>query len=140
MVYGTRWPTPPVAGVVVTDPNVDTGTALDLEPGPTLVGLVVGTGGLLFLLDPLVGPLAVGEIRVRPIALSAVVLGVGFCLGAPVFVRRGHRLFGIAHGVFGLAWVGVAVGTAFGLGVVVVAAVILVVAGAGFLIACTRTW
>ena len=143
MAYGTPQPTAPVAGVVVTDrlgPDVDAGSALDLEPGPALVGLVVGAGGLLFLLDPLVGPLAVGEIRVRPVALSAVVLGVGFCLGAPVFLRRGHRLFGIAHGVFGLAWVGVAVGTAFGLGVVVVAAVLVVVAGAGFLVARTRNW
>ncbi|MFB6255538.1 MAG: hypothetical protein ABEH58_02230 [Haloplanus sp.] len=112
------------------DPDADVGATLDLEPGPTLVGLVVGAGGLLFLVDPLVGPVAVGSAEVRPVAISTVVLGVGFGLGAPVFLRRGHRLFGIAHGVFGLAWIGVAVGTAFGLGGVVGAAVFLAVAGA----------
>jgi hypothetical protein len=120
------------------DPDVDAGSTLDVEPGPALVGLVVGVGGVLFLLEPIVDPVALGGIRVRPVALSAVVLGLGFCLGAPVFYRRGNRLFGIAHGVFGLAWVGVAVGTAARLGVVVVGAVLLVVAGAGFLLARAR--
>ncbi|RLM53881.1 hypothetical protein DVK02_10655 [Halobellus sp. Atlit-31R] len=117
----------------------ESGTGLDVELGPGVVGLVVGAGGLLFLLEPLVGPVAVGPVRARPVALSAVVLGVGFCLGAGVFLRRGHRLFGIAHGVFGLAWVGIAAGTGFGSETLVVGAVVLVVAGAGFLVTQARS-
>jgi len=114
--------------------------ALDPEPWPAVVGLLVGLGGLLFLLEPLVGPISVGPLRARPVALSAVVLAVGFCLGAPVFLRRGRRLFGIAHGVFGLAWGGIAVGTAARSGTLIVGAVLLVLAGVGFLLAQARDW
>jgi hypothetical protein len=113
---------------------------LDIEPGPAVVGLVVGVGGLLFLLEPLVGPVAIGSVRARPVALSTVVLAAGFCLGAPVFLRRGRRLFGLAHGIFGVAWAGVAVGTAARSGTIVVGAVLLVVAGAGFLVVRARQW
>lgn len=115
-------------------------SALDIEPGPAVVGLVVGLGGLLFLLEPVVGPVAIGSIRARPVALSAVVLAAGFCLGAPVFLRRGRRLFGVAHGIFGVAWAGIAIGTAARSGTVVVGAVLLVVAGAGFLVVRARQW
>lgn len=119
-------------------PNTQSG--LDVEPWPAVVGLLVGAGGLLFLLEPLVGPVAFGPVRARPVALSTVVLAVGFCLGAPVFYRRGRRLFAVAHGVFGLAWAAVAVGTALRSGTLVVGAVVLVVAGAGFLLAQARGW
>ena len=114
--------------------------ALDVEPWPAAVGVLVGLGGLLFLLEPVVGPVTLGPIRARPVALSAVVLAAGFCLGAPVFLRRGRRLFAVAHGVFGLAWAGIAVGTAVRSGTVVVGAVLLVVAGTAFLVARARTW
>lgn len=129
----------------VTDPvDPDDGPAhsatLDVEFGPSVVGLLVGAGGLLFLVDPLVGAIALGPIRARPVALSTVVLGVGFCLGAGVFGRRGHRLFAAAHAVFGLAWLGVGVGTALGSGPLVVGAVLPVVAGAGWLVAQTQVW
>jgi hypothetical protein len=129
----------------VTDPVDPDGdlagrSALDVEFGPGVVGLLVGAGGLLFLVDPLVGAVALGPIRTRPVALSTVVLGLGFCLGAGVFGRRGHRLFAAAHAVFGLAWLGVAAGTAFGNGPLVVGAVLLVVAGAGWLVTRTRAW
>lgn len=116
------------------------GSGLDIEFGPAVVGLLVGAGGLLFLLEPLVGPVTLGPTRARPVALSAVVLAAGFCLGAPVFYRRGRRLFGVAHGVFGLAWVGVVVGTALRSGTLVVGAVVLVIAGVGFLLAQARGW
>ena len=115
-------------------------SGFDIEPWPAAVGVLVGAGGLLFLLEPVVGPVSVGPVRARPVALSAVVLAVGFLLGAPVFYRCGRRLFGIAHGVFGLAWAGVAVGTAARNGALVVGAVLLVVAGSGFLIAQARGW
>jgi len=113
-------------------------SALDLERGPAVVGVIVGAGGLCFLLEPLVGPVALGPLRVRPVALSVAILAVGFCLGAGVFLRRGHRLFGLAHGVFGLAWAGVALGTALRSGTLVVGAVVLAVAGAGFLVSRLR--
>jgi hypothetical protein len=129
----------------VTDPlDPDDGrpvlSALDVEFGPAVVGLLVGAGGLLFLADPLVGPVVLGSVQARPVALSAVVLGGGFCLGGPVFWRRGHRRFAVAHAVFGLAWLGVAAGTAVGSGPLVVGAVLLVVAGAGWLVTRTRAW
>ena len=116
------------------------GSSLDVEFWPAVVGGLVGLGGVLFLLEPVVGPVAIGPVRARPVALSTVVLAAGFCLGAPVFLRRGRRLFGIAHGVFGLAWGGVAVGTATRSGAVVIGAVLLVVAGSGFLLARARSW
>ena len=107
---------------------------LDLEPGPVAVGLVVGAGGLLFVLEPVVDPFSVGDLVVRPVALSAVALAAGFSLGAVVFYRRGRRLFAFAHAVFGVAWAGLVVGTLVGAGWLVVGAVLLVVAGVGFLL------
>jgi hypothetical protein len=129
----------------VTDPvdpdgDLPSRSTFDVEFGPAVVGLLVGAGGVLFLVDPLVGSVAIGPVRARPVALSTVVLGTGFCLGGGVFWRRGHRLFAIAHAVFGLAWLGVAVGTALRLGTLVVGAVLLVVAGSGWLVARTRAW
>lgn len=112
--------------------------SLDLEPGPVAVGLVVGIGGLLFLLEPVVAPLSAAGLVVRPVALSAVTLAVGFWLGALVFARRGRRLFALAHAVFGLAWTGLVAGTLLGAGVLVIAAVVLVVAGVGFLVGQRR--
>jgi len=106
---------------------------LDPEPGPVAVGLVVGLGGLLFLLEPVVGPFSLGALVVRPVALSAVALAVGFSLGAVVFYRRNRRLFALAHAVFGAAWTGLVVGTLVGAGSLVVGAVLLVVAGIGSL-------
>jgi hypothetical protein len=129
--------------IAVTDPvgpDDDRSPSLDIEFGPAVVGLLVGAGGLLFLVDPLVGTVALGPVRTRPVALSTVALGAGFCLGAGVFGRRGHRLFAAAHAVFGLAWLGIGVGTGLGNGVLIVGAVLLVVAGAGWLVARTREW
>ena len=88
--------------------------------------------------DP--GEGSIGSVRARPVALSTVVLAAGFCLGAPVFLRRGRRLFGAAHGIFGVAWAGVAVGTAARSGAIVIGAVVLVVAGAGVLVVRARQW
>ena len=115
-------------------------SGVDIEFGPGVVGVGVGVSGLLFLLDPVVGVIAAGGVRVRPVALSSVAFACALCLGAVVFLRRGHRLFGIAHAVFGVAWAGVAVGTALRLGTVVVGAVLLVVAGSGFLLSRAREW
>ena len=115
-------------------------TALEIEAGPAAVGSLVGVAGLLFLLEPFVGPVPVGDLRVRPVALSAVVLALGLGLGAVVFYRRGRCLFVFAHGVFGVAWAGVVLGTATGSGAVLVGGVVLVVAGCGFLVGQSRDW
>lgn len=106
---------------------------LDLEPGPAAVGTLLGLGGLCFLLEPVVDPVPVGGLAVRPVALSAVALAAGFTLGAVVFYRRGRGLFALAHAVFGVAWTALVVGTATGSGVVLVGGVVVVIAGCGFL-------
>jgi hypothetical protein len=108
--------------------------ALEYEAGPMAVGALVGLAGLWFLLEPVVAPVALGPLRVRPVALSAVTLAAAFCLGAVVFYRRGRRLFAFAHGIFGLAWAGLVVGVATGSGTLLLAGVVLVVAGSGFLV------
>ncbi|MFB6173221.1 MAG: hypothetical protein ABEI39_01120 [Halobacteriales archaeon] len=113
-------------------------TELDVEAGPAAVGTLVGLAGLAFLLEPVVDPVAVGGLRVRPVALSAVVLAVGLSLGAVVFYRRGRRLFALAHGVFGLSWTAIVLGTALGSGTLLVAGVVLVIAGCGFLVSQAR--
>lgn len=118
--------------------DADRRSALDIDAGPAAVGVLVAAAGVLFLVDPVVGPVSLGGLRARPVALSAVVLAAGFGLGAAVFSRRGHRRFAFAHAVFGLAWAGVVVGTAVGSGLVVVAAVLLVVAGSGALLEGAR--
>lgn len=74
---------------------------------------------MLFLLTPVVKPVAVGSLRVSTVALSAVVLALGLSLGTGVFARRGRQLFALAHGVFAVAWA-------------------LLVAGAGFLVSQQR--
>ncbi|WP_436928500.1 hypothetical protein [Halosimplex halobium] len=111
---------------------------LDLEPGPAAVGTLVGLAGLVFLLEPFVGPVPVGGLRVRPVALSAAVLAVALLLGAVVFYRRGRRLFALAHAVFGLAWAAIVLGTATGSGTLLLGGVVLVIAGCGFLVSQAR--
>lgn len=112
--------------------------ALDFELGPVAVGTLVGLAGLTFLLEPLVGPVPVGDLRVRPVALSAAVLAAALSLGAVVFYRRGRRLFALAHAVFGLAWTAMVVGTATGSGTLLLGGVVLLIAGCGFLASRAR--
>jgi len=112
--------------------------ALDVEIGPATVGTVVGAAGVLFLLEPVVGPIPVGGLRVRSVALSAVFLAIGFLLGAVVFSRRGRRLFAASHAVFGVAWAATVLGTATGSGILFVGGIVLMVAGCGFLVTQAR--
>jgi hypothetical protein len=111
---------------------------LDLEPGPVAVGILVGLSGLLFLLTPVVEPVAVGSLQVSTVALSAVVLTLGFALGTVVFARRGRRLFAIAHGVFAVAWALLVLGPLLGQEALLLAGVVVLVAGAGFLVSQSR--
>ncbi|MFC6974166.1 hypothetical protein ACFQL1_04960 [Halomicroarcula sp. GCM10025709] len=111
---------------------------LDLEPGPMAVGCLVGLSGLLFLVTPLVGPVPIGGLSVSPVALSAVALTAGFTLGTVVFARRGRRLFALAHGVFAVAWALLVAGPLLGNGDLLLAGVVVLVAGVGFLVSQSR--
>jgi len=94
------------------------------------VGTVVGLAGLLFLADPLVGPVSLGGVAVRPFVLSAGVLGVGFALGAVLFGRQGRRTVARVHGVGAVVWLALFAGASVGSPTLVVAGVVLVAAGA----------
>jgi len=109
-------------------------TDIELEVGPVAVGALVGLAGLLFLAAPVVAPVPVGGLTVSPVALSAVVLTAGFALGAVVFGLRGRRLFAIAHAVFAVAWALLVAGPLVGNGDLLLAGVVVLVAGVGFLL------
>ncbi|WP_121820489.1 hypothetical protein [Halostella salina] len=94
------------------------------------VGTLVGLAGLLFLAQPLVGSVRVGGVAVPPFVLSAGVLGVGFALGAVLFRRQGRRTAARVHGVGALAWLALFAGASVGSQTLVVAGVLVVVAGA----------
>ena len=100
--------------------------------------MLVGLSGLLFLVTPVVEPVPVGGLLVSPVALSAVVLTAAFTLGAVVFARRGRRLFAIAHGVFAVAWALLVAGPLLGNGDLLLAGVVVLVAGVGFLMSQRR--
>jgi len=114
-------------------------TALDVEAGPAAVGTLVGAAGLLFLAEPVAGPVNVGGLRVRPVALSAVSLTAGFGLGAVVFYRRGRRFAAIGHGLFGIAWAGIVAATAAGSGRLLLGSILFLLGGCGFLATRARS-
>ncbi len=122
------------------EPEPDEGWrgALDLEPGPSAVGVLVGVAGLLFLIEPFVRYVPLGPVRARPVALSAVVLAAGFLLGFVVFLRRGRRTIAFGHGVFALAWGGLVAGVVAGSGLLLFGGVAVLVAGAITLVATAR--
>lgn len=117
----------------------------DLQaPGADLARLVVGgfvgLAGLLFLAEPFVEPVTVGGLRVRMVGLSAATLAVGLDLGAVVFLRRGDRLVGLAHGVAGLGFSAFVLGLAVGSSALLFVGVFVVVGGTLFLVAETRRY
>ena len=50
------------------------GDAAEFDPVPAVIGLAVGVGGLLFLAEPFVDPLAVGGTRLPVVFLSVVIV------------------------------------------------------------------
>lgn len=78
------------------------------------VGTLVGLAGLLLFVEPLVGPLDLGPVAVRPVALSVGVLALGLSLGGVVFLSRGRWLVGVAHAVPGAGFALVFGATALG--------------------------
>jgi hypothetical protein len=109
-----------------------------VELGRTVVGALVGLAGLLFLLQPVTGPVDVGGVPVQPTAASPVVLAVGFALGAIVFYRQGRRLFAGAHAVFAVALGGIVGGVVTGSDWLLVVGVGALAAGAGWLVTRAR--
>jgi hypothetical protein len=101
----------------------------EIDYASAAVGTLVGLEGLLFLVEQVVGPLALGGLRVRPIALSTVVLSLGFGLGGVVYLRRGQRLIGIAHAVGGVGWGLLALAPAVGSETALVLGLAVVVGG-----------
>lgn len=101
----------------------------DLDVGPLVVGTFVGLGGLFFLLEPVVGPVPVAGVDVRMVGLSALSLVVGLNLGAAVFLYRGQRLVGMAHGVAGVGFGAFLLGLAVGSGTLLLGGVLVVVGG-----------
>ena len=110
-----------------------------LDPAPLIVGGFVGLAGVLMLLEPVVNPVAVGELRLRPVALSAVSLTVGLLLGGGIYLRRGRRLVGLAHGVTGVGWALTIAGTAVGSGTLLLFGLAVVVGGSLALATQLRT-
>ena len=47
-----------------------------IEVGPTVVGLIMAGAGVLFLAEPFVDPIPVGDVRIPVAALSFVALAV----------------------------------------------------------------
>jgi hypothetical protein len=109
--------------------GLDGVTLSDFDPGPLVTGAFVGLAGLLFLLQPVVPFVELGTLRVRPVALSALALAVGLWLGAAVYLRRGKRLVGGAHGVGAVGWSGIVLGTAAGNGTVLLGSIVVLVVG-----------
>jgi len=111
----------------------------DTVDWPTLVvGLFVACGGVLFLAEPVVDPFRVGSASIRPMAASVVALTVGFALGGVVFVRRGKRLVGIAHGIGAAGWGFVALGSAVGNGTALLLGFAVLLGGSVFLVTQAR--
>jgi hypothetical protein len=112
----------------------------DLDPAPLVVGGFVGLAGLFFLAEPVVDPVAVGGLRVRMVALSAAALVVGLNLGAVVFLARGERIVGLAHGVAGVGFGAFLAGLALGSGTLLVGGILVVAGGALALAAEARKY
>ena len=105
----------------------------ELDPWPVVVGVLVGLAGLSFLLEPLVDPIPVEGFRIRPVAISAVLLAVGLDVGAVVFLRRGRRLVGLAHAIGGVGFTALVIAVAIESGTLAVSAVLVLGGGVLFL-------
>lgn len=103
-----------------------------LDPLGALVGSVVGVAGLLFLSYPYVGTVPVGGAEIPAFVLAAGVLGLGFGAGAVGFGLRGRGRLAAGHAVGAAAWLALFAGGSVGSQLLVVAGVVVVVAGALF--------
>lgn len=120
------------------DPDLDGDLTGERDYASLVVGAFVGLAGLLFLAEPVVDPLQVGAVTLRPIALSVVVLTVGFAIGAVVYLRRGKRLVGLAHAIGASGWGLVAGATAIGSGTILLLGFAVLLGGSVFLVVQSR--
>ncbi|MFC7176039.1 hypothetical protein [Halosegnis marinus] len=110
----------------------------DLDPASVVVGSIVGVAGILLILQPSVRVVDVFGTRVPTFVLSSGVLALGFAVGAPVYLRRGYRLRGIAHAVGAVGFGGLFFAAGFGSLALLWLGLAVVIGGVLFLVAGTR--
>lgn len=110
----------------------------DLDPASLVVGTIVGVAGLLLLLQPTVRVVTVLGTRVPTFVLSSGVLALGFAVGAPVYLRRGLRLRGIAHLIGAVGFGALFFAAGFDSLALLWLGMAVVIGGALFLVAETR--
>jgi hypothetical protein len=104
-----------------------------LDPAPLVVGAFMALAGVLFLAQPFVPPIGLGGVDVPIAAFSFVALAVALDLGAVLFYWQGESTAAMAHGVAGLGWTLLVVGTALGQSLLWLLGLAVVVGGAVFL-------
>lgn len=110
----------------------------ELDPASLVVGTIVGIAGLLLLLQPAVRAVTVLGTRVPTFVLSSGVLALGFAVGAPVYLRRGLRLRGIAHLIGAVGFGALFFAAGFDSLALLWLGLAVVIGGALFLVAETR--
>ena len=119
-------------------PNADADADSRDIDGPSIaIGVLIACAGGLFLLEPVLDPVRVFGLAIRPIALSAIFLTSGFGLGAVLYGRRGRRLIGIAHAIAAMGFGLLAGAMAVGSQVLLFGGVVVLVGGSAFLVAQT---
>jgi hypothetical protein len=117
----------------VSAPDADTNRH-EIDGPSIAVGALVACAGGLFLLEPVLDPVGVFGLAIRPIALSAIVLTSGFGLGAVLYGRRGRRLIGIAHAIGAMGFGLLAGAMALGSQLFLFGGVVVLVGGSAFLL------
>ncbi|MFC7132593.1 MULTISPECIES: hypothetical protein [Salinibaculum] len=107
----------------------------EVDPAPLVVGAFMALAGGLFLAQPFVDPIPVGESEVPVVAFSFVALAVALDLGAVLFYWQGERTVALVHGVAGLGWTLLVLGPVLGSGVIWFLGLAVVIGGAVFLFA-----
>ncbi|PSP44209.1 hypothetical protein BRC63_02875 [Halobacteriales archaeon QH_10_70_21] len=74
-------------------------------------------------------PVPVAGLRLPAAFLSVLFVGAGLLLGCPVYLRRGRWRLGAAHGIGGVGWTFVAVGTVLGSGPLLLVGLAVLVGG-----------
>lgn len=119
-------------------PNADTDAdGRDIDGPSIAVGVLIACAGGLFLLEPVLDPVRVFGLAIRPIALSAIFLTSGFGLGTVLYGRRSRRLIGIAHAIAAMGFGLLAGAMAVGSQVLLFGGVVVLVGGSAFLVAQT---
>lgn len=105
-----------------------------VEPAPLVVGGFMALAGLLFVANPFLAPVPVDGVDVPVVAFSFVALAVALDFGALLFYWQGELTAAKVHGIAGVGWTLVVVGPALGSGPLWIAGLVVVIAGAVFLV------